>query len=196
MNTSSLKGAATIAVVSLGLIAIMVWTFVSIGGFPTGLSSLAGSGAKCVPTPQLIPSSDGTKATATPLMNVTAQSSVDVSKQIPSETPLPVARVVDLAKSAAESEKGKVYVFRCDGTIDLYLVGPDTAKVETSVALGPGDVILRFLPAESVMGHIPPEVVASQTSTSENGSKATPTAGTTPRSTQFSPTDVPYPGAP
>lgn len=196
MNTTSPKGVATIAAVSLGLIALMAWTFIAIGGVPAGLNSLAGNGVKCVPTPQLIPSDNGAKPTATPQMDVTAQSSVDLSKQVPSETPLPVARVVDLAKSVAESEKGKVYVFRCDGTIDLYLVGPDTARVETSVALGPGDAILRFLPAESVMGHIPPEVVASQTATPEAGSKATPTTGATPRSTQVSPTDVPYPGAP
>ena len=140
MNTTSPKGVATIAAVSLGLIALMAWTFIAIGGVPAGLNSLAGNGVKCVPTPQLIPSDNGAKPTATPQMDVTAQSSVDLSKQVPSETPLPVARVVDLAKSVAESEKGKVYVFRCDGTIDLYLVGPDTARVETSVALGPGEL--------------------------------------------------------
>jgi len=108
--------------------------------------------ANCVPLPQektididmtLSPTPDHLE---TPDPNLLIES--------PSVTPLPFANTFDLSPELQVRDKWEIIVFRCDGTFDLYLGGPEI-NVDQSIILNPGDVIYNGFPPASLMGHEP-----------------------------------------
>ena len=74
---------------------------------------------------------------------------------LPSVTPLPLSKTSDLAPDLSDRDKVYVYVMRCNGTFELFLIRPNTVFSET-IPLQPGDVVLRWFPPASLMGPPPP----------------------------------------
>jgi len=71
-------------------------------------------------------------------------------------TPRGYSHVYDLSPELPLIDKSEIVVFRCDGTFDLYLIGPDV-NLDQNINLYPGDVIISSAPPASMMGHEPPE---------------------------------------
>lgn len=81
-----------------------------------------------------------------------------------SVTPLPISKITDLAPGLADRDKVYVYIMRCEGTFELFLVAPNTILTQT-IPLNPGDVILNWIPPSSLIGQPPPRVTATSTPT-------------------------------
>ncbi len=72
----------------------------------------------------------------------------------PTVTPLPLSRTKDLAPDLSDQDKVYVYVMRCNGTFELFLIRPNTVVSDT-IPLQAGDVILNWFPPTSLMGPPP-----------------------------------------
>ena len=105
----------------------------------------------CIPTPVLLVTAVGT-ATNTP-----ARSQITTPAFSPSVRPLPISEFIDLSPDVPDQDKARIYIFRCNGDIDVLLVGPD---IQT-LPLEPGDIILGTSPAESLVGHQPPRATTT-----------------------------------
>ncbi len=86
-------------------------------------------------------------------------------------TPRVYAHIVDLSPELPRKDKGNITVFRCNGTFDLFIAGPEI-NIDQSIKLEPGDVILSASPPASMMGQEPPEPLKTPTTI--------PTTTTTP----------------
>jgi|GEM_PF-1843533 len=113
----------------------------------------AQSSPQCVPTPQL--PTEGGNSTATP---APFEYGTPPLVNAPSVTPWPLAKITDLAMDLQDEDKVYVYVFRCNGTFELFLVRPGgpNADLSTAIPLQPGDIILDWMAPASLMGHYPP----------------------------------------
>lgn len=105
--------------------------------------------AYCVPIPR--PAQISGTLTPTP-----DRLSTPIPHFSPSVTPRPFAHIYDLSPELPLSEKSKVQVFRCNGTFDLYLAGPNVDVLHV-IELEDGDIIINTSPPASLMGHEPPE---------------------------------------
>ncbi len=81
----------------------------------------------------------------------------------PSVTPLPLARIIDLDPDVPREKKVEVTVFRCDGSFERWLLGPDHYREQ--IQLEPGDIIFDSAPPAYLMGHEPPRPTPKSTST-------------------------------
>jgi hypothetical protein len=109
----------------------------------------------CAPTPQ--PPMVSGSNTPTPDLDQFGTELAPAS----SVTPLPISKVTDLAKRLTDEDKVYVYVMRCEGTFELFLVGPNTILTQT-IPLKPGDVILDSIPSSSSR-HPPPRATVTPT---------------------------------
>ena len=75
--------------------------------------------------------------------------------EAPSVTPIPFVHTFDISPKVPAQDKWEIIVFRCNGTFDLFLGGPEI-NVDQSIILAPGDVIYNDFPPASLMGHEPP----------------------------------------
>ena len=159
----------------------------------------APSNGGCVPTPRWDPPDNGTARTATPSVFATEASVGAKNLPGPSTTPLPINRVIDMAKDSAEADKAQLYVYRCDGTIDLYLIRSGAMNVPSVLALGPNDIVLNSVPPASSMGHYPPRSDSTEIPMPAAGGDAGdgyPSDGITPGSPDSSPPVDSYPEDP
>lgn len=119
----------------------------------------AQSSPPCVPTPQ--PPTEVGISTFTP---APFEYGTPPLVNAPSVTPWPLAAITDLAIDLPDEDKVYVYVFRCNGTFELFLVRPGgpNADISTAILLQPGDVILDWMAPASLMGHYPPQVTATR----------------------------------
>ena len=114
----------------------------------TGTSALQSTSPRpCVPTPDQHSAPSEIGASGLPL---------------PTITPLPFSKTNDLAPELSNQDKVYVQVMRCNGTFELFLVRPNAVLSET-IPLQSGDVILRWFPPASSMGHRPPRPVSGTT---------------------------------
>ena len=107
------------------------------------------STATCVPTP-LPPTERPGPPTATP----DRQHFGTIAPPAPTLTPYPISKTTDLSPELAPRDKGRVLVFHCDGTYELFL----TRDPAFGVTLQPGDVVIyRGLPesAEDLYAPMP-----------------------------------------
>jgi len=74
----------------------------------------------------------------------------------PSVTPRVYANIVDLSPDVPLRDKVEIVFFRCDGTFDQFLAGPEI-DFDPFLNLGPGDVVINIVPPASLMGIEPPE---------------------------------------
>ncbi len=113
----------------------------------------AASPTQCVPTPVLNPTYTGT---LTPTPGPSDYGTLP--PPAPSVTPLPISKITDLAPDLSNEEKVYVYVHKCNGTYELFLIRPGgaTAVISDVVPLQEGDVILNWIQPASMMGHVPP----------------------------------------
>jgi len=105
--------------------------------------------AYCVP----IPVDAQNSGTLTPTPNRYSTSIIHIS---PSVTPRSFAHVFDLSPELPLNEKSQIEVFRCNGSFDLYLAGPNV-DVDPAIELDSGDIIISSSPPASLMGHEPAE---------------------------------------
>jgi hypothetical protein len=115
--------------------------------------------ADCIPLPKNI--YNDLKSPPTPAAN------------IPSVTPIPFKNTIDLSPDIAMSSKWETIVFRCDGSFDRYLTGPNLDP-RKAISLGPGDVIILAIPPSSMMGVESPNLYHSDTSPSPQPNQAYP----------------------
>ena len=108
---------------------------------------------------------------------------LDLVTQAPSITPY-YAKRTDLAPELQLADKSEVVVFRCMGTIEIFLVRPtdDRAVNVRALALGPGDLILHWYPP-SLVGHYVPAPTPAPTET----------VGTPPTPVPITPPPTPTP---
>lgn len=71
-----------------------------------------------------------------------------------SVTPLPIARVTDLASDLPDSDKVFVYVQRVDQSFELFKVRSN-ANLSVTIPMQPGDIVFNVIPPASMMGHEP-----------------------------------------
>ena len=105
-----------------------------------------------------------------------------IPKLAPSVTPLPLSKITDLATDLPEKDKVHVYVMRCSGSFELFLLNPNM-KIAAVVPLQPGDVILDWIPPASLLGHRPPAIISQPSQTNLPAGTPYPLSGT----------QVPYP---
>lgn len=105
--------------------------------------------AYCVPLPQEV--EPGGSRTPTPDRFSTPNSGMS-----PTVTPRVYANVFDFSPALSLEDKSQVTVYRCDGTFDLFIAGPEI-DIIALLDLGPGDVVFGSLPPASLVGHEPPE---------------------------------------
>jgi hypothetical protein len=82
---------------------------------------------------------------------------------LPSVTPLPISKTTDLAPNLADQDKARVYVMRCSGAFEVFLIGPTNAEISKMIPLQTGDTVLSLVPAASSMGHRPPRADSTTT---------------------------------
>lgn len=95
----------------------------------------------------------------------------------PSATPLPISKITDMATGLSDKEKVLVYVMRCDGSFELFLLDPNM-KIAEAILLQQGDVILDWIPPASLLGHEPPALSTALSPTNITTSTPHPPAGT------------------
>lgn len=127
----------------------------------------------CAPTPQLSIKEVGPN---TPTPNPDAFGTIP--EPGPSVTPLPISKINDLAADLSEEDKIYVYVMRCNGSFELFLLSPNV-KIAEAIPLQPGDVILDWIPPSSLMGHRPPIVTAQASPVNFSAGAPYPPPGTT-----------------
>jgi hypothetical protein len=103
----------------------------------------------CVPLPQEL--EDNLPLTPTPDHFVS-----QIPNSRPTVTPRSYTNTFDLNPELPIQDKSQIVVFRCDGYLDLYLVGPDT-NIDQTITLAPGDIIISSAPPRYLMGQKPPE---------------------------------------
>ncbi len=81
----------------------------------------------------------------------------------PSVTPLPLSKTTDLAPDLPDRDKAYVYVFRCNGTYELFLVRPADVETRRTIPLQAGDTIRYWDPPASLMGVHPPRSHPTET---------------------------------
>lgn len=147
--------------VATGVVSITMFRLKLIWPLSVGLIALILAGCNtvgtvtvCAPTPQ--GAQDGGPRTPTPLLS---EFGTPPAVAAPTVTPLPISKKTDLAPSLAERDKAFVYVMRCRGEFELFLVPPDAfgKGISTTLSLQSGDVILSYAPPASMMGHRPPD---------------------------------------
>jgi hypothetical protein len=111
----------------------------------------------CVPTP-LPPTIDLSTRTPTPGINEFGT----VPPLSPGVTPLAISKVNDTVPSLPDEDKYYVYIWRCNGTIELFKLSPAT-QIADAIKLNSGDVIMFTVPAASSMGHQAPTYSLSST---------------------------------
>ena len=74
----------------------------------------------------------------------------------PTVTPRVYTNTFDLSPELPLQDKSEIVVFRCSGTFDLFLAGPEV-DIDQRINLEPGDLIISSAPPASLMGHKPPE---------------------------------------
>lgn len=145
--------------------------------------------AHCVPLPSIETSSS--IPTATPTHSITT--SQILTKLTPTIIPSPaVSHTYDLSPNLSVADKSTIIIFRCDGTRDLYLLGPELDP-DKAIILGQGDIILSSAPPASMVGHYPPtssKSLTEQPSTMIPPYPAPPIGGQAKQVTQ---TPYPYP---
>ena len=109
----------------------------------------------CKPLPRKTPSN----STPTPTQNRFAS---QVPAYQPSVPPMIFTNTFDLSPELLPQDKWEIVVFRCNGTFDLFLAGPQI-NINQSIKLEPGDVMLSAGPPLSMTGHQPPEPSRSPT---------------------------------
>lgn len=117
--------------------------------------------AQCVPLPSVDVNSLKITSSPTPIRpnpseapskKSTPQQSLGFS---PTTTPFAISHIYDLNPQLDSRDKSYVYIYRCNGTMDLFLLGPND-NLSTSIVLGYGDVIYSAIQPASLMGHHPP----------------------------------------
>ena len=163
-----MKRSAGVTVGLLGLVALMLTvSFFSTSSMlqqfnPRGVIQTGTPLTTCSPTPQLFSPDDNEPRTPTPN---SAEFTLETPIPGPSVTPLPVSQTFDLAQELPDSEKVFVYVYRCNGTYELFMVRPGepNSDISSGIPLNHGDIILFWVQPESMMGHQPPRVTSSPT---------------------------------
>lgn len=82
--------------------------------------------------------------------------SSQVSYSRPTVTPRKYDLTIDLSAEISIKEKSQIIIFRCNGTFDLYLIGPEI-NITERIILSPGDLIISSIPPASQMGRKPPK---------------------------------------
>ena len=111
--------------------------------------------AYCVPLPGVPQPLGSSSSTPDPFGSVILTTSPRQSFA-PSVTPRVYAHIFDLSPEIPLREKWEVIVFRCDGTFEQFLGGPEIDFYQI-LDLQAGDVILNTIPPASLMGNEPPE---------------------------------------
>jgi hypothetical protein len=140
-------------------------------------TNLKPSQQACAPTPQLSIKEMGLN---TPTPNPDEFGTIP--KLAPSVTPLPISKMTDLATDLPDKDKVYVYIMRCSGDFELFLLNPNV-KITEAIPLQPGDVILDWIPPASLMGHRPPIITSQPSPTNLPDGTPYPLPGT----------QVPYP---
>lgn len=126
-----------------------------------GLSSVDTDNKVCIPTP-LAPTPDLRLRTSTPDLVSVAKLTVTPPASV---TPLPIKRTIDLAPELPSENKLTVLVWRCDGSIDLYLAEPSVEDISFKFELQKGDVVMDILPPAATFGNQPPPLSGLQAPT-------------------------------
>ena len=113
---------------------------------------------KCAPTPA--PPTLDIISTRTPTPNPNQPGTPPPPE--PSVTPLPLSKTTDLDPELANEDKMYVWVMRCEGTFELFLVRP-VQNFKQLIPLNPGDVILDYAPPRSLFREPPPIPSHTQT---------------------------------
>lgn len=157
---------------------VLVVVFRSVSNAYQAPGSAVPSATVCVPTP-LSPTLPPGPATATP----DRAHFGTVPPPQPTLTPYPISKTTDLSPNVAMDDKGKVLVYHCDGTYELFL----TADPAKAVPLQPGDVVVyRALPISALKLQAPTMAGPWPTSTA--------LASPAPVVIPVTPTRQPYPG--
>lgn len=110
--------------------------------------------SNCVPFPWL--SENKNSGTPRPSLQELLDNP-DLIKTIPTVKPDTITNTYDLRPDLPGDQKFSVYVFRCNGSEDLYLVDPRTYGTGNSIHLDAGDVIIGVSsPADMYFHGIPP----------------------------------------
>lgn len=134
--------------------------------------------ANCVPLPWLSENSANRTPWADPRSLLETPGLIET---IPTVAPHKVAHTYDLRPELSQGSKLMVFVFRCDGTEDLYLVDPQTYNTGHAIPLSAGDVISGVSSPSDMYYHgmpptrthpypITPSVTPSGTSTPQSRS--------------------------
>jgi hypothetical protein len=111
--------------------------------------------AYCVPLPGVPQPLGSPSATPDPFGAVISTTSPRLGLG-PSVTPRVYAHTIDLSPGIPLRDKWEIIVFRCDGTFEQFLGGPEV-NIFQFLDLQAGDVILNTIPPASLMGNEPPE---------------------------------------
>jgi hypothetical protein len=149
--------------------------------------------ANCVPLPWL------NKITATILPGSRQYlETPGLIKTIPTVSQHQIANTFDLRPDLPQSSKLMVFVFRCDGTEDLYLIDPQAYNTGNAIPLDHGDVISGVTSPSELYYHGPPP---TRTNPYPNTSTSTPSAPKVFTAAPFTeltktlqPSTAPYPG--
>lgn len=170
--------------------AIVVFQIAPQSGEP--LSFLTSS-PECAPTPQ-----SGNTGISSPTPSLSQLGTPPPT--VPTITPLPIISTTDLAPELADEDKTYVYVYRCEGTFELFLIGPvgPNAVISDAIPLRPGDIIYNAIPPASLVGHEPPTaIILSPTASMESTSTAVlPTEAGIPTAYPGGPTLTAVPASP
>lgn len=111
--------------------------------------------AYCVPLPRAAQLPGSPTSTAYPFASAIPTTS-HMQGLAPSVTPRGYAHIFDLSPEISLQDKWVIIVFRCDGTFEKFLGGPEI-DIYQFLDLEDGDVILNTIPPASLMGNGPPE---------------------------------------
>lgn len=117
----------------------------------------------CVPLPRTAQQRGSPTSRPFPLTSVMTKTP-NQPPIVPTVTPRVYANIVDLSPEVPLRDKVEIVVFRCDGTFDQFLAGPEI-DVYQYLNLGPGDVVINIVPPASLMGVEPPEPTNRVTNT-------------------------------
>jgi hypothetical protein len=85
----------------------------------------------------------------------TALSTVHLVEPGSTALPYAVAKITDMNPNAPDKEKTFIYVFHCDGSIELFKV-VSSGNMDKDIPLLADDVVLDWIPPASLMGSRPP----------------------------------------
>jgi hypothetical protein len=147
--------------------------------------------ANCVPFPWVNENKAGETAIVNSSQLLETPGLIDA---IPTVTQHKVKNTYDLRPDLAQSNKLMVFVFRCNGTEDLYLVDPQTYNSGNVIPLEAGDVISGVTSPSDMYYHgMPPTqpnlYETTATPSSQKAGTSTPVSKVTSQATK-----APYPG--